>query len=394
MSINGQLRRDGNERGLPKTNRPRSRSPALGAPFRHLLMKYAAYSTEDFLADESFQSFVVESDPAAEQFWRQWLDQNPAKEPEFDEAVALLRLLVAHPKPQAAPEALKQTETAKLWHSMHPPVAPRAQPVLRVSQRARRWASATVVAAVLLLLGLSLWQRPTPTTPAIAWTRYATHGNQHRQVTLPDGSRVVLNANSTLRLAATWQPDQPREVWLAGEAYFDVRHTAPAHLKAVATAPATVKFTVHAGPLDVAVLGTRFNVRRLAGKTKVVLVSGQIELSHRRAGGAEQLLLAPGDLVEYDEALPQQPLAKRVVNAAFYSAWTSGHLDFDNTPVAEIVTLLEETYGLDITVRNPHLLQQQLTGSIPNQDLTVLLNSLGKSLDVTVRRQGNQVWFE
>ena len=360
-------------------------------PFPHLLMNYAVYSTEDFLADESFQSFVIRDDTAAMQFWHAWIVQNPARQPEFDEAVALLQLLATR-QLQPLPDALKQEEAAKLWHAMHPLVAPRAQPTLRVGRRARRWTSAAIAALALGFAGMGLWQHAAPTAPA--WTNYTTHAGEHREVTLPDGSRVTLNANSELKLATTWQPSHPREVWLAGEAFFVVRHTAPAQLKAVNGAPANVKFTVHAGPLDVAVLGTQFDVLNRSGRAKVVLNSGQVQLRHQRAGRTEEVLMKPGELVEYRSAAPQAPLAKRPVDASLYAAWTTGHLDFNDTPVAEIITLLEDTYGLEITVGDPALRRQKLTGSVPNHDVDVLLNAFSKSLDVRVRREGNHVWLD
>ena len=351
-------------------------------------MKYAPYSTEDFLADESFQAYVLESDSAAVEFWRQWVILHPAQAPEFYEAENLLQQLIGQRKQVS--ELVKREEVAKLWRSMRPPVAPRAQPALRVERRARRWAGALTSLVVIMLVGLGLSQRSATTI----WTSYATRGGEHRQLLLPDGSSVMLNANSVLKLATTWQPGQPREVWLKGEAFFDVRHTAPAQLKAVAAAPANVKFTVHAGPLDVAVLGTQFDVLNRPGKTKVMLKSGQVQLSHQQAGRTEQLLLKPGELAEFRPATPQATLAKRAVNPTFYSAWTIGHLDFQNTPVAEIIPLLEDTYGLKITVRNPALLRQKLTGSVPNHDVDVLLNAFSKSLDVSARREGTHVWLE
>jgi transmembrane sensor len=345
-------------------------------------MNYAAYSTEDFLADESFQSFVVESDPAAVHFWQQWLVEHPTCAPTFYEAEAILQQLIAQPRPVDA--TLKEAELAKLWQSMRPA----AQPVLRVSRRTRRWPVA-LLAVLALLAGVGLWHW----NAAPQWASYTTRANEHRQITLPDGSHVTLNGNSVLKTAATWQPGQAREVWLTGEGFFEVQHTAPAAMKAVAAAPANVKFTVHAGTLDVAVLGTQFNVRHRADGTKVVLRSGQIQLS-RREGPAEPVLMKPGELVATKPDRPQQPLTKRAVQADFYSAWTSGHLDFDNTPVADIVALLQDGYGLQVTLDNPALLQQKLTGSVPNQDLDVLLNSLGKSLDVKVRREGQHVWLD
>ena len=356
-------------------------------------MSYAAYSTEDFLADESFQAFVEGHDAAAGQFWRAWLAQHPTKHAEADEAAALLRLLATAPAPPQL-QQVQQAEAAKLWQAMHAPVAPAIRPALRVG-RARRWVGAGVAALLLSTIGVGLWQyRASAPTPAPAWTSYATRPGEHRELTLPDGSRVTLNANSVLKMATTWQPGRAREVWLTGEGFFRVQHTAPARLTAVATAPANVKFTVHAGPLDVAVLGTQFDVLNRAGRTNVVLQSGQVQLRHQLAGRTEELLLKPGEMAEFLPAAPTAPLAKRPVNAPLYAAWTSGHLDFEDTPMAEVITLLEDAYGLHITLRSPALRQQKLSGSVPNQDLDILLNTLAKSLDTKVHRTGSQVRFD
>ena len=352
-------------------------------------MDYSAYSTEDFLADESFQAFVLARDPVAVQFWQQWISQHPAQKVGFQEAALLLQQLAGQ-RP-AMPAQLQQAELAKLWHTMREAAAPHAQPVLRTGRRpvwARYWVGVGLLAALGLAATRLSW-RPAPT----AYTRYATAAGEQRRVVLPDGSQVVLNAHSALRLAAGWQPGQAREVWLTGDAYFNVRHTAPANMRGVGMAPSAVKFTVHAGPLDVAVLGTQFTVFSHGGQAKVVLNSGQIQLS-RHDGGAEELLLKPGELAEYNAARPNAALAKRPVQAALYSAWTSGQLNFENTPVADIIAVLQDTYGVQITVGNPALLRQKLTGSLPGHDLDGLLNSFSKSLDVNYRRQGNRVWLD
>jgi transmembrane sensor len=377
--------------GAARPPRSQQRRRAAG-PFGSLLMPYTAYSTDDFLADESFQSFVIDHDPAAEQFWRAWVAQHPAKQAEFDEAVALLQLLATGQSPRL-PQSLKQAETAKLWQAMHTAPTPQPQPMLRVTRRARRWAGAALGALALGLAGLGLWQRAA-VSPAPAWISYATKAGERRELMLPDGSRVTLNANSVLKLATAWQPGHAREVWLTGEAFFRVRHTAPAQLTAVAAAPASVKFTVHAGPLDVAVLGTQFDVLNRPGQTKVVLQSGQVQLRHLQAGQSETLLLKPGELAELRPAAPAAPLVKRPVDAALYAAWTSGHLDFTDTPVSEVITLLEDTYGLRVTLGNPALRQQKLSGSVPSQDLDVLLATIAKSLDTNVHRTGNHVRFD
>jgi transmembrane sensor len=350
-------------------------------------MKYAHYSTEDFLADESFQAFVLGSDPAAAEFWPQWLAQHPAQAADFQEAATLLRQLVGQHAPVSA--QLQREEAAKLRQRIREVANAAPQPALRSGRRARRlaygWVAALLVVVGLLVAGLGLWRRPTAT-----YTHYTAPAGAPHAVVLPDGSRVVLQANARLTLAAAWQPGRAREVWLTGDAYFDVAHTAPAALKAVALAPDDVKFTVHAGPLDVAVLGTQFTVFNHNARPKVVLNSGQIALTARR-GPQKPVLLRPGELAVYNAATPAAPLSTRPVQAALYSAWTSGQLDFTDTPVPEIIAALQDTYGIQITVHNPGLLRQKLTGSLPGNDLDGMLVALSKSLDVNVRRAGKQI---
>lgn len=365
-------------------------------------------TTADFLADESFLAFALghpDDGAATTQRWLQWQARHP-RHPAFAEAMAVVQQLRLVRRP--VPAGLKDDEAARLWRFIHHPEAhprphrPGSQPWLR-SRRSRRWAAA-LGAAGLAVGGAWLWWRPLPRpVAAAAWATVSTRLGEHRYLKLPDSSAVVLNAGSSLRWAAAWQPGQPRDVWLTGEAYFEVRHAAAARRPAGAgggagggaAAPAGARFTVHAGALEVAVLGTRFDVLHRPGRTQVVLNAGQVQLTRRAPNGqVERVLMRPGELVAYAAAARQPALTRRQVRAAHYSAWTSGQLDFDNTPVADIVALLEDTYDLTIDVKRPALLRQRLTGTVPNQDVDVLLAALGKSLEVGVRRNGRHVQFD
>ncbi|RZK52473.1 MAG: hypothetical protein EOO59_13660, partial [Hymenobacter sp.] len=273
---------------------------------------------EDFLADESFQAFVL-GDPAATRHWQVWLAQHPAQAAAFREAEAVLGLLRTGQRVRPS-AALKQQEAAQLRQFLH---APASRPRLRSQRRARRWpvAVATLALVALLLAGLGWWRQPA----APAYVRYAAPRAGQRALTLPDSSHVVLDAGSVLTVATNWQPGQGREAWLRGSAYFEVEHLAPASVKNVPGAPAAAKFVVHTGPLDVAVLGTQFAVFSHGRRTKVVLSSGQIELS-RTHGRPEHLLMQPGELAEYDAATPAAPLRTRPVKPRLYTAWVSGQL--------------------------------------------------------------------
>ena len=142
--------------------------------------------------------------------------------------------------------------------------------------------------------------------------------------------------------------------------------------------------------LQVTVLGTTFNVFNRPGTlNQVTLNSGQVLVVHPTLFGHEDALLAPNELVEYRPV--HHHLEKRPVVAANYSTWVHGTLKFDHTPLANILQLLHDTYGLTVTVDDPALLGQTVTGSLPSQNASVLLQALAESLGMRAQRSGNSV---
>ena len=348
-------------------------------------MDFTRYSADDFFLDESFQAFVAAADSDAGRFWRAWLAEHPAQRAEADRAYALVRGL-GRAQPFALPAGVEDAEFRRLQQAIRPPAG---RPRLRSQRRTR--ALIGTLALLLLAAGLGWWQWLRPATLAGAATRYATGAGQHRTVALPDGSVVVLNASSTLTTAARWTAHTPREVWLTGEGYFKVAHLAPRAVADIAGAPANVKFVVHAGALNVAVLGTQFDVINRPGNAKVVLTSGKIAVERRSWITRENLLMQPGDLVETSADRPR--LAKRHVPAALYLAWTKGFFEFHQTPVRDIAQLLHDTYGLQVTVADPAILEQVVSGAVAVTKSEFLLPALAESLDLKVTRTGNAVRF-
>lgn len=345
-------------------------------------MPHTNYSLDDFLLDESFQAYAAGTDAQAVRHWQQWLAEHPEKQPDAQQAHALLQDL-AQARPQPVPTGLKEQELQRFRQARR--ALPAAAPRLR-SQRRLRWAFGALASLVLLAV-VGWWQWPA--TPSGATTRYATGKGQQRSLTLPDGSVVTLNGNSTLTTAATWQATTPREVWLTGEGYFQVTHLATKPIADIAGAPGNVKFVVHAGKLTIAVLGTEFDVNSRPGATRVVLTEGRVAVERQALLARESLLMQPGDLVESTTAEPG--LNRRHVHATMYSAWTKGHLDFRQTTVRDIAQLLRDTYGLQVIVTDSTLLRQTVTGDLPASDIDLLLPALAKSLEIKATRTGDTV---
>ncbi|WP_210519250.1 FecR family protein [Hymenobacter terricola] len=348
-------------------------------------MDFTQYSVDDFVVDESFQAFVALADSEAGRFWQAWLSEHPEKKAEADQAFVLVQgLRQARPYPLA--DYLLPQELQRLRLALN---IPAARPQLRVQRRLRVLTG--TLAVLLLLVGLGWWQLHRPAAPAGKAARFATRHGQQRRLTLPDGSVVVLNGNSTLTTAAQWTPASPREVWLTGEGYFQVTHLAPPAVMDIAGAPANVKFVVHAGGLNVAVLGTEFNVNSRPGSTKVVLSSGKVAVERQALLTRENLLMQPGDLVETSAVQPG--LTRRHVRPALYSDWTQGRLKFDQTPMRDVVQLLRDSYGLQVEVTDPAIMRQTVVGQVPTTTPDVLLDALAKSLEIKIVRNGSHVRF-
>jgi len=144
-------------------------------------------------------------------------------------------------------------------------------------------AAASLVGLLIVgLLGLHHFNKPAAIPQQQLATRY---GNRIHAI-LPDGSSVWLNSGSTIKYAENLEVDGKREVTLNGEAYFDVKHD-------------TVHpFVVHAGKMNVVVLGTAFNVRAYAGDAymETTLIRGKVEVINANNPG-QNIILYPNEKV-------------------------------------------------------------------------------------------------
>ncbi|MGY2134395.1 FecR family protein [Hymenobacter sp. HD11105] len=241
-----------------------------------------------------------------------------------------------------------------------------------------RWAAAAAVGG--LAAGGTLWSLspggPDELRPVVVYT---TPYGQTRQVRLPDGSTVTLNANSTLRHAAVWRANTPREVWLDGEAYFSVKHL-----------PTHQRFRVHTtGSFHVEVLGTQFTVYRRHEQARVVLLSGKVRVDFADQHQAD-VTLQPGELLQTADAQPAQ-VVRKAVAAPAYAAWKDQKLVLDDTPIGELSTMLHDTYGLNVIILDPALRRQTITGTVPVGDIDLLCQAIEATFHLQVQHRGNQI---
>ena len=218
--------------------------------------------------------------------------------------------------------------------------------------------------------------------------RYQTEYGQLQVLMLPDSSRVTLNGNSTLSYRADWnasptgETEAVREVWLEGEAFFEVTEV-------VLSAQGKAKFVVHTPQLDVEVVGTAFNVINRRQQTQVVLSSGQVKLHVPIAQQDSVIAMQPGDLVAFSQEA--HALQQRVVQPEQYSSWKDRQLVFVDTPLRDIITLLEDTYGFRVVLGDPSIAGKKFNGTVSTEQISLLLKALSSTFNLTIQQEDDLI---
>ena len=192
--------------------------------------------------------------------------------------------------------------------------------------------------------------------------------------TLPDGTQVALNTGSVLYYPSIFQGEE-RKVALEGEAYFDVTHNKD---KA---------FVIEAGKLEIRVLGTSFyvNTETSENTVEVALISGKVALQYND----QKIYLEPGEKATVHKNSGEMTSHK--FNDPNLLAWKTHTLQFNDTPLNEIIEVLEKVYKKDIAILNPELNNCRITATFKGQSLEAVLLVLQSTIDVTARPNGNRI---
>lgn len=217
-------------------------------------------------------------------------------------------------------------------------------------------------------------------TPAAAATAtidtlVVPRGNQVR-IMLADGSVVTVNAASKLIFPSAFN-GQSREVQLEGEAYFEVK------------GDAANPFVVRAGGMNVAVLGTEFNINTYSGNIYATLAKGKVKTE---AGGGA-LVLSPGEQAAWDRNTAA--LQKNKVTLYGVTAWKDNQIYFEDASLADIAHTLGREYDYDIRFEDEALRQRSFTLDMPRPaSLQEVLDQLKRTTgDIRFRIQGRTIYL-
>ena len=235
-----------------------------------------------------------------------------------------------------------------------------------------------VAAIILVVVGISLFL----SRDLIRYQSIATTYGEIKQVTLPDGSIVTLNANSEIKFSRFNFSTKTREVMLNGEADFSVVHT-----------KSNQRFVVITNNnLAVTVLGTQFSVYNRLKRSEVVLRKGKVELNYTsvNTNQSKQLVLRPGDkFIINDRGTDQVYLSNtdRVV------AWKNHDFLFEGTMLAEVANTINDNFGIKLMFQNKELAGRKISGTFHAEKAEELIDAIAQLLDVNYKKRSNFIYF-
>ncbi|GAA5520740.1 FecR domain-containing protein [Aliifodinibius salicampi] len=346
-------------------------------------------SLEDLLADKSFVLWLRgEATAEQKEYWDNWLHDNPDRQLIVREAKNIINTIDnEHEVPDPYEEleklnqAINQYESHQQLNRLISSYSNRGNQSYRTMTR---HATAALLAIVVLLGGALSFFYINGTlsgSQELAKTqqteRYSTDYGEKITFRLSDGSRITLNGNSNLTFSTTEKNGLSTEVWLEGEAYFQITHLEGDKQRS---------FTVRTNDGTVSVLGTRFVVNTFRGETKTVLEEGKVTINN--PGSSANYELSPGELARFKA--DDSTITIKEVNTQVYTSWIKDKLIFENTPMTEVAKRIENTFGVKV-VLSTKLTHETLSGSIKSSNLNVLKEALEEVLHTNIKQKKEQL---
>lgn len=292
----------------------------------------------------------------------EWLDQSPDHQRLADEVRRIWTETAAY-APSFSPDL--DADFAKVQARIRATATKPAAKIIPFNRQLLRIAAAIT----LLLAAFWTYREFSPAAPA---TRLELAENEpKRLLELSDGSRVWLRKGGSLEFPSAFARGE-RRVRLHGEAYFEVAHDASRPFRVETTSGELVE-----------VLGTQFNVRAVdQDQTAVLVRSGRVRFSpDSRQEGA---YLTAGKKAVYDKKTAKITLSD--VASFNELAWQTGGLEFIHTPLSQVVTDLENWYGVRITLKNQALANCTHTAPLTNQTIDQVLNGLAITYQLQISK--------
>lgn len=261
-------------------------------------------------------------------------------------------------------------------------------------------AAAVIIAASLYLLIPANTKINSQAPRPMAMNHVTTQNGSRTQLELPDGTKVWVNGSSRLSYDNKGFGTEERELYLDGEAYFDVAKNEKA------------PFIIHTGGVTITVLGTAFNVRAYSREKTVEtsLIHGMVAITTKRDPDRriilkpdEKIILPVDSTGDVDGPAvannkPSSPytivhLRKDSTHTIPEVAWISPRLEFDNELLEKLAPKMERWFNVTIHFRDPAIARRRFSGVIEKETLQQTLEAMQLSGNFSYVIEGNELWI-
>lgn len=325
---------------------------------------------ESLVASDAFQKYCLAPDVADIQYWENWLTKNEQDQAIFYQAKELVNTLSF----QMTDEEIKHeyhSLQSKLNHTPTNEATAKEMNNTRPSnvKKLQRRSFITRLAGVFLILAIAGfgWQMWNTTPLQIVSTDFG----KTKTIRLQDGSEIMLNANTSLRFAENWENEATREVWLEGEAFFNVTHSKQQN------------FIVHTEKGKVEVLGTEFNVMQRKDDLEVTLIKGKVQLE---LPNQTKINMQPNDQIR----ITNQTIDQTQIDVKTVTDWKDNKMIFKNASIESIIRRVENNFGWKVELENQEVLKRKINASIPENNPKLLLEALSAIYDLKIKKISEQ----
>jgi ferric-dicitrate binding protein FerR (iron transport regulator) len=230
-----------------------------------------------------------------------------------------------------------------------------------------------IAAGIMLMLGLFEFMQPSDLDRHQKAVVFNTEAGNRSAIILPDSSRVWLNSKTHFSYDADYGQTN-RNVYLVGEAFFEVRHS-------------DEPFIVSLSDFKIKVCGTKFNVSAYPDdqSTLTCLESGKISIKKE---GEKERYVTEGQLVDYERKT--STFKTRAVNPQEYSAWRSNKMYLHDEPLQSLCKKLERKFNIGVSFIPENLGDEvHYTGVFSDEDINEILDAISIASGLKYSKEGN-----
>ena len=309
---------------------------------------------------------------------RQWLNENPEKGDE------LFSLSVIWTKLDTYREVDREVIESK-WKNVRRKIKNSSKSGFRfVLSTYQKYAAIFLLGAMLpsMIIIYQAFFKNEKMLSQVVSVPYGAKSN----ISLPDGTKIILNAGSKLRYDAAYGK-KSRTITLRGEAYFKVAKDKKR------------PFVVNTRHLSVTAYGTTFNVKCYDSedKTEATLIEGSIGIKVNDNSSRKEYMLKPNEQFIYkineNDKKQKNLIVAKNINTDIYTSWIYDKIQVKSITLKELAVKLERKYNVTIHIENKNLEDMKFTGVLENETIEQILQALELSAKIKYRIDEREIWL-